>query len=107
MDQAAPLAEWSLPEEFDTLRRLMEARMLKIGRRESVQVLRLLESFGMEDLHASAKQALKMRAVGFDAVKHLVLCQVEKRPPQGSISIFTPTCHGQKSRQPLRPATCP
>ena len=64
--------------------------MLKIGRRESVQVRRLLESFGMEDLHASVKQALKMRAVGFDAVKHLVLCQVEKRPPQGSISIFYP-----------------
>ena len=49
--------EWHLPEEFDTLRRLMEARMLKIGRREYVQVLRLLEDFGMEELHAAVKQA--------------------------------------------------
>jgi len=34
LDQAAPLAEWDLPPEFATLRRLMEARMLKMGRRE-------------------------------------------------------------------------
>jgi transposase len=88
LDQAAPLAEWELPEEFDTLRRLMEARMLKIGRREYVQVLRLLEDFGMEELHAAVKQALKMGAVGFDAVKHLVLCQVEKRPPRLDLDVY-------------------
>lgn len=88
LDQAAPLAEWDLPEEFDTLRRLMEARMLKIGRREYVQVLRLLEDFGMEELHAAVKQALKMGAVGFDAVKHLVLCQVEKRPPRLDLDVY-------------------
>jgi hypothetical protein len=34
LDQAAPLARWDLPEEFATLRRLMEARMIKAGRRE-------------------------------------------------------------------------
>ena len=28
LDQAAPLAEWNLPPEFATLRRLMEARMI-------------------------------------------------------------------------------
>jgi len=33
------LAEWDLPEEFQILRRLMEAHMLKMGRREYVQVL--------------------------------------------------------------------
>jgi len=37
LDQAAPLAEWNLPPEFATLRRLMEARMIKAGRREYVQ----------------------------------------------------------------------
>ncbi len=82
MANAAPLAEWDLPEEFRTLRRLMEARMLKMGRREYVQVLRLLEVFDMDDLHAAVKKALQLGAVGFDAVKHLLLCQVEKRPPQ-------------------------
>jgi transposase len=88
LDQAAPLAEWDLPGEFQTLRRLMEARMIKAGRREYVQVLRLLESFGMEDLHMAVKNALRMGAVGFDAIKHLVLCQVEKRPPKLDLNIY-------------------
>ena len=82
LDQAAPLAEWDLPPELATLRRLMEARMLKMGRRGYVQVLRLLETFGLKDLHAAVKRSLQQGAVGFDAVKHLVLCQVEKRPPR-------------------------
>lgn len=88
LDQAAPLAEWDLPEEFQTLRRLMEARMLKMGRRENMQVLRLLETFGMDDLHAAVKKALRLGAVGFDAVKHLVLCQVEKRPPRLDLDVY-------------------
>ena len=79
LDQAAPLAEWDLPPEFQTLRRLMEARRLKPGRREYVQVLRLLETFDLEDLHAAVKTALSMGVIGFDAIKHLILCRVEKR----------------------------
>ena len=88
LDQAAPLAEWDLPPEFSTLRRLMEARMLKMGRREYVQVLRLLETFEIDDLHAAVKKALQLGAVGFDAVKHLVLCQVEKRPPKLDLDVY-------------------
>ena len=38
LDQAAPLAGWELPEDFATLRRLLEARMGKAGKREYVQV---------------------------------------------------------------------
>ena len=88
LDQAAPLAEWDLPPEFATLRRLMEARMIKAGRREYVQVLRLLETFDIDDLHAAVKKALQLGAVGFDAVKHLVLCQVEKRPPKLDLDVY-------------------
>ena len=44
LDQAAPLAGWRLPEEFMTLRRLLEARMGKQGKREFVQVLRPMRS---------------------------------------------------------------
>lgn len=88
LDQAAPLAEWDLPAEFQTLRRLMEARMLKAGRREYVQVLRLLETFEMADLHLAVKNALRLGAVGFDAIKHLVLCQVEKRPPKLDLEVY-------------------
>ena len=87
MANAAPLADWDLPPEFQTLRRLMEARMLKAGRREYVQVLRLLEAFEMEDLHAAVKTALRMGTVGFDAVRHLVLCHVERRTPKLDLDI--------------------
>ena len=88
LDQAAPLAGWELPPEFLTLRRLMEARMIKAGRREYAQVLRLLETFELDDLHAAVKTALRLGAVGFDAVKHLVLCQVEKRPPKLDLDVY-------------------
>jgi hypothetical protein len=88
LDQAAPLAEWDLPPEFQTLRRLMEARMIKAGRREYVQVLRLLESFDLDDLQVAVKNALRMGTIGFDAVKHLVLCQVEKRPPKLDLDVY-------------------
>ena len=37
LDQAAPLVGWDLPGEFATLRRLIEARMGKRGKREFVQ----------------------------------------------------------------------
>jgi transposase len=88
LDQAAPLADWQLPEAFHTLRRLLEARMIKAGRREYVQILRLLESFDLDDLHVAVKNALRMGAIGFDAVKHLVLCQVEKRPPRLDLDVY-------------------
>ena len=42
----------------------------------------MLESFELADLHVAVKSALRLGAVGFDAIKHLVLCQVEKRPPK-------------------------
>ncbi len=88
LDQAAPLAGWELPSEFAILRRLMEARMLKAGRREYVQVLRLLETFDLDDLHVAVKTALRMGTIGFDAIKHLVLCQVEKRPPKLDLDVY-------------------
>src|SRR6059058_81285 len=80
LDQAAPLAGWQLPEEFMTLRRLLEARMGKQGKREFVQVLRLIEAFKIEEVTAAVRDAIARGAIGFDAVKHLVLCRIERRP---------------------------
>ena len=45
LDQAAALQGWDLPEAFAPLRRLLEARMGKRGKREFIQVLRLIETF--------------------------------------------------------------
>jgi transposase len=80
LDQAAPLQEWELPEEFAQLRRLLEARLGKNGRREYIQILRLLECFSLESVHQAAREALRLQAISFDALKHLVLCGIEKRP---------------------------
>ena len=51
-------------------------------------MLRLLESFGSDDRHAAVKKALQLGAVGFDAVEHLVLCHVEKRPPKLDLDVY-------------------
>ena len=51
LDQAAPLAGWELPEEFGVLRRLLESRMGRRGKREFVQVLRLMENFRKEEVY--------------------------------------------------------
>jgi transposase len=88
LDQAAPLAGWQLPEEFATLRRLLEARMGKQGKREFVQVLRLMEAFNIDEVAAAVRDAIARGAIGFDAVKHLVLCRIERRPPRLDMAIY-------------------
>jgi len=88
LDQAAPLADWELPEAFIILRRLMEARMGKKGKREFVQVLRLLETFQTTDVEAGIQSALERGTIGFDAVKHLVLCRIERRPPRLDMTVY-------------------
>ncbi len=88
LDQAAPLVGWQLPEEFATLRRLLEARMGKPGKREFVQVLRLLEVFRLDDVLAGVREAIARGVIGFDAVKHLVLCRIERRPPRLNLQVY-------------------
>jgi transposase len=82
LDQAAPLMGWQLPECFATLRRLLEARLRKHGSREYVQVLRLLETFSMAEVTRAIEDALQLGTISFDAVKHLLLCRIEQRPPR-------------------------
>jgi transposase len=88
LDQAAPLADWELPEAFATLRRLLEARMGKQGKREFVQVLRLMEVFRVDDVAAGVRDAIDRGVIGFDAVKHLVLCRIERRPPRLDLAVY-------------------
>ena len=93
LDQAAPLQSWELPEDFGTLRRLLESRMGRRGKREFVQVLRLLETFSQQEVHSALKDALRLGALSFDAVKHLVLCRIggTAAPPRpGTVSLPAP-----------------
>ena len=62
--------------------------MGKRGKREFVQVLRLLEIFRRDDVVAGIKEAMARGAIGFDAVKHLVLCRIERRPPRLDLTVY-------------------
>ena len=62
--------------------------MGKKGKREFVQVLRLMEVFRIEDVAAAVRDAIARGAAGFDAVKHLVLCRIERRPPRLDMTIY-------------------
>jgi len=88
LDQAAPLTGWELPDAFATLRRLLEARMGKKGKREFVQILRLMETFQLDDVDAGIRSALERGTIGLDAVKHLVLCRIERRPPRLDMTVY-------------------
>ena len=52
------------------------------GKREYIQVMRLLETFGQAEVRDGIKAALNLGAVSYDAVKHLVLCRIEDKPPR-------------------------
>ena len=58
------------------------------GKREYVQVLRLLESFSQQEVQAAVKDALRLGAISFDAVKHLVLCRLEGWPPRLNLDLY-------------------
>ena len=93
LDQAAPLAGWELPEEFAKLRRVLEARLGQQGKREFVRVLRLMENFSDQEVHQAVKEALRLGAVGFDTVKHLLLCKIEGKPARLDLELYPHLAH--------------
>ena len=60
------------------------------GKREFVLVLRLLETFSLEEVQSAAPQGRLPAggALSFDAVKHLVLCRLEGRPPRLDMDLY-------------------
>ena len=66
----------------------MESRAGKKGKREYVQVLRLLESFKLEEVRHAIRDAICLQAISFDAIKHLVLCHIEQRPPRLDLECY-------------------
>jgi transposase len=88
LDQAAALQGWDLPETFQHLRHLLEARMGNRGRREFIQVLRLLETIPMQIVASAVTEAIRLGAVGFDAVKQIALARVERRPARLDLAAY-------------------
>ena len=78
--------------------------MGKAGKREYVQVLRLIESFSPDDVRAAISEALERGVIGFDAVRHLVLCRIGKRPPRLNLCWPIPICRAPGvATTPARP----
>jgi hypothetical protein len=88
LDQAAPFDEWVLAECIHRLRRLMEARMGNPGRREFIQVLRLMEDFRQHQVEQAVAEALRLGAISFDAVKMLLLARLENRPARLDLTFY-------------------
>ncbi len=88
LDQAAPLDGWQLAQSIHRLRRLMEARMGNAGRREFIQVLRLMEDFHQHQVEHAVTQALQLGAISFDAVKMLLLARLENRPARLDLTFY-------------------
>src|SRR5439155_24940933 len=74
LDQAAPLAGWQLPEEFATLRRPLETRMGKQGKGEFVQVLRLMEVFGADEVAAAVDRQSTRLDSSHVAISYAAFC---------------------------------
>ena len=88
LDQAAPLDGWVLAEPMHRIRRLMEARSGKEGRREFIQVLRLCERFDQSLVEWAVGRALDMGAISFDAVKMIALARLEQRVPRLDLQFY-------------------
>jgi hypothetical protein len=88
LDQAAPLKNWDLPEVFQHLRHMLEARMGNRGKREFIQVLRLMEALPAQIVAAAVTEAIRLGAIGFDAVKQIALSRVERRPARLDLKAY-------------------
>ena len=88
LDQAAPLQGWDLPETFDHLRHLLEARMGTRGKREFIQVLRLMEAIPKDVVTSAVTEAIRLGAIGFDAVKQIALARIERRPARLDLDAY-------------------
>ena len=88
LDQAAALQGWDLPEVFQHLRHLLEARMGNRGKREFIQVLRLMEAMPQAVVAAAVTEAIRLGAIGFDAVKLIALARLERRPPRLDLAAY-------------------
>ena len=47
-----------------------------------------MEAFWIEEVAAAVRDAIARGAIGFDAIKHLVLCRIERRPPRLDMTIY-------------------
>jgi transposase len=90
LDQAAPLQQWSLPNCFEKLKGILahkdEQSHNNNGKREYIKVLRLLETFSLDEVTQGIIEAERIGVFSYEAIKHLILKQVEHKPSTLSLS---------------------
>jgi transposase len=86
LDYAKPLANWSLPEVFTTLRRRLEESDAQEGRRQFIRILRLLETHELPAVQAAVERALRRGAANADVVRLLLQCAAEQPVPDYDLS---------------------
>jgi hypothetical protein len=81
LDYARPLANWSLPDCFDLLRRRLEREEERSGdgRREYIRVLRLLEDHALPALAKGIEKGLRAGALTRDAIAQFLIPQEDWR----------------------------
>jgi hypothetical protein len=47
-----------------------------------------LETFDLNEVQQAMGDALQRGAIGFDAVKHLLLCRIERKPPRLNLAVY-------------------
>jgi hypothetical protein len=58
------------------------------GKREFIQVLRLMEVFEKGLVADAVRDAIRLGAPGFDAIKQLILCRIERRPSRLDVTAY-------------------
>jgi len=66
----------------------LDVRMGNPGRREFIQVLRLMEDFHQHQVEQAVTEALRLGAISFDAVKMLLLARLENRPIRLDLTFY-------------------
>ena len=58
------------------------------GKREFIQVLRLMEAAPKDVVAFAATEAIRLGAIGFDAVKQITLARIERRPMRLDLTAY-------------------
>lgn len=83
LDYAKPLENWQLADCFTVLRRRQEAELEKLGTREFIKVLRLLEHATLAELTGAVEYGLSIGANSADALR--LILQARREQP---VSLF-------------------
>ena len=79
--QAAPLKNWLLPSVFERVHQRLLHKDPDRGTRQYIEILRLLESYHVNELETALIQAVHLNCVDLSAIRHLLSRLLEGKFP--------------------------